>query len=73
MRVRRALAAREEELAASRSLAARQERLASLATLAAGAAHELATPLSTIAVVAKELEREVATLGAPAAAPTTCG
>jgi two-component system sensor histidine kinase RegB len=35
--------------------AARNERLASLATLAAGAAHELATPLSTIAVVAKEL------------------
>ncbi|HEX3906159.1 MAG TPA: ATP-binding protein [Polyangia bacterium] len=68
LRVRRALAAREEELVASRSLAARQERLASLATLAAGAAHELATPLSTIAVVAKDLEREVVALGAPAAA-----
>ena len=68
MRVRRALAAREEELDASRSLAARQERLASLATLAAGAAHELATPLSTIAVVAKDLEREVVAAGAPAAA-----
>jgi len=68
LRVRRALAAREEELVASRSLAARQERLASLATLAAGAAHELATPLSTIAVVAKDLERQVVALGAPAAA-----
>ncbi len=68
LRVRRALAARDEELAASRSLAARQERLASLATLAAGAAHELATPLSTIAVVAKDLEREVVAVGAPAAA-----
>lgn len=67
MRVRRALEVREEELSESRSLAARQERLASLATLAAGAAHELATPLSTIAVVAKDLEREVATVGAPAA------
>jgi two-component system sensor histidine kinase RegB len=66
MRVRRALAAREEELDASRSLAARQERLASLATLAAGAAHELATPLSTIAVVAKDLERAVIAAGAPA-------
>jgi two-component system sensor histidine kinase RegB len=64
-RIRRALAAREAELATSRSLAARQERLASLATLAAGAAHELSTPLSTIAVVAKELERELARLGAP--------
>jgi len=36
---------------------ARKDRLASLVTLAAGAAHELSTPLSTIAVVAKELER----------------
>jgi two-component system, sensor histidine kinase RegB len=55
------------ELEASRSLAARQERLASLATLAAGAAHELATPLSTIAVVARELERQAATTGLDAA------
>jgi two-component system sensor histidine kinase RegB len=68
MRVRRALARREEELAASRSLAARQERLASLATLAAGAAHELATPLSTIAVVAKDLERDIAAAGAEGSA-----
>src|SRR6185437_5563665 len=36
---------------------ARKERLASLVTLAAGAAHELSTPLATIAVVARELER----------------
>jgi two-component system sensor histidine kinase RegB len=68
-RIRRALARREAELAASRSLAARQERLASLATLAAGAAHELSTPLATIAVVAKELERALAaTAAAPAVA-----
>ena len=32
-------------------------RAASLATLAAGAAHELSTPLATIAVAARELER----------------
>jgi two-component system sensor histidine kinase RegB len=56
-RVRGALAARDAELGEARSAAARSEKLASLATLAAGAAHELATPLSTIAVVAKELER----------------
>lgn len=56
-RVRGALAERDAELGAVRSAAARHEKLASLATLAAGAAHELATPLSTIAVVAKELER----------------
>jgi two-component system sensor histidine kinase RegB len=40
--------------------ALRSEKLASLATLAAGAAHELSTPLATIAIVAKELERDVA-------------
>jgi len=58
-RVSRGLAEREAELAHTRSLAQRSEKLASLATLAAGAAHELSTPLSTIAVVAKELEREL--------------
>jgi two-component system, sensor histidine kinase RegB len=58
-RVTRALARREEELDRERLQAARRERLASLATLAAGAAHELSTPLSTIAVVAKELERQL--------------
>jgi two-component system sensor histidine kinase RegB len=56
-RVTRDLAGREAELSRARAAAQRSERLASLATLAAGAAHELATPLSTIAVVAKELER----------------
>lgn len=54
-RVTGALAARERELARTREIAARGERLASLGTLAAGAAHQLATPLSTIAVVAREL------------------
>lgn len=57
-RVRRALAARERDLAATREVAARAERLASLTTLAAGAAHELSTPLGTIAVAATELEIE---------------
>ena len=56
-RLRHSLAQRELELFRARSLASQSEKLASLATLAAGAAHELSTPLSTIAVVAKELER----------------
>jgi two-component system sensor histidine kinase RegB len=68
LRIRRALALREAELAASRRLAARQERLASLATLAAGAAHELSTPLGTIAVVMIELQRRASALGADAEA-----
>jgi two-component system sensor histidine kinase RegB len=37
----------------------RNRQLESLATLAGGAAHELASPLSTIAVVAKELGRSL--------------
>lgn len=56
-RIHVALGERETELTEARSLAARQERLASLATLSAGAAHELSTPLGTVALAAKELER----------------
>jgi two-component system sensor histidine kinase RegB len=58
-RVTRDLARREAELARASARAQRSERLASLATMAAGAAHELSTPLSTIAVVARELQREL--------------
>lgn len=55
-RIRNSLEQRNAELRQARERAMRSERLASLATLAAGAAHELATPLSTIAVVATELQ-----------------
>lgn len=58
-RLARSLRQREHELVAMRERAARSEQLASLTTLAAGAAHELGTPLATIAVAAKELELAV--------------
>ena len=58
-RVTSALGQREVELNQTRQEAAQKERLASLATMAAGAAHELATPLGTIALAAKELERQM--------------
>jgi two-component system sensor histidine kinase RegB len=57
LRARVAFAAQQQQLDAARDRAARSERLASLTTLAAGAAHELSTPLATIAVVTTELER----------------
>lgn len=59
-RVASALQAREYELFELQRSAVRHERLASLSTLAAGAAHELGTPLGTIALVAKELEHALA-------------
>ncbi len=44
-------------LAATQLALAREQRLSSLGALATAAAHELGTPLGTIAVVAHELER----------------
>jgi two-component system sensor histidine kinase RegB len=64
-RVRRALTAVQQALAEARSLSERKDKVASLATLAAGAAHELSTPLSTIAVVVKELQLSAARNNAP--------
>jgi two-component system sensor histidine kinase RegB len=64
--VTEALHQRDEELAALRDLTARQSRLAALTTLAAGVAHELGTPLGTIAVAAKELQRAAEALGSDA-------
>jgi two-component system sensor histidine kinase RegB len=48
-----------EALAATELVLAREQHLSQLDGLAAAAAHELGTPLSTISVVAKELERAI--------------
>ena len=46
-------------LAATELVLAREQHLSQLDGLAAAAAHELGTPLSTITVIAKELERSI--------------
>ncbi|MCL4822400.1 MAG: HAMP domain-containing histidine kinase [Vicinamibacteria bacterium] len=60
-----ALERRDEALAAMRERVSRHQRVAAVTTLATGAAHELGTPLATIAVASKELERAVRELPEP--------
>jgi two-component system, sensor histidine kinase RegB len=49
---------RDKDLALAREQALRNEQIIALGTLAAGAAHELGTPLATMAVVTGELQDE---------------
>lgn len=63
-RVTRALDIRNSQLRAERERQVRNERIEALGTLAAGAAHELASPLSTIAIVAKDVEGRLVREGA---------
>ena len=49
---------RDQDLAKAREQALHNEQIIALGTLAAGAAHELGTPLSTMAVVAGELQND---------------
>lgn len=59
------LTERQRQLREAQHARDRAQRLEALTTLAAGAAHELATPLSTIAVVAREMHRHLDEAGAP--------
>jgi two-component system sensor histidine kinase RegB len=56
-RVAGALRERDAQVRRLEQAASRDEKLIALSALAAGAAHELASPLATIAVAARELER----------------
>jgi len=58
LRLTTAVRRRDAELAAAREAALRGERVVALGNLAAGAAHELGTPLATLAVLAGELLRD---------------
>ncbi|QDT64828.1 ATP-binding protein [Calycomorphotria hydatis] len=57
--LREQLQRHEDRLRAVRDEFARAQKLEALGTLAAGAAHELANPLATIAVVSRELQIRV--------------
>ena len=58
LRMTASIRARDAALAAAREQALRDERVVALGALAAGAAHELGTPLATMAVIAGELGHE---------------
>ncbi len=51
---------RDRLLASARETDLRNERIIALGTLAAGAAHELGTPLSTMAIITHELQHDYA-------------
>jgi two-component system sensor histidine kinase RegB len=57
-RMAHAIRSRDAQIAQQREDALRNERIVALGTLAAGAAHELGTPLSTMAVVLGEMAHE---------------
>lgn len=65
-RLAAAVERRDRALDTLRDRSARSARAQSLATVVAGAAHELSTPLSTMAVAARELERAIEQRGGPA-------
>ena len=60
VRMTRLIRERDAELAEAREQALRDERVMAMGTLAAGAAHELGTPLATMALVVGELGNDKA-------------
>ena len=58
VRMTRLIRLRDAELAAAREQALRDERVMAMGTLAAGAAHELGTPLATMALLAGEMAND---------------
>lgn len=58
VRMNASVRARDAALASAREQALRDERVVALGTLAAGAAHELGTPLTTMAVIVGECIRD---------------
>ena len=61
---------RERQLRSTQAERAASQRLEGLTTLAAGAAHELATPLSTIDVIVRELSRHLEGVDKPESVDT---
>jgi two-component system sensor histidine kinase RegB len=59
-RIAGALRERDAALAEAREQALRSERVIALGTLAAGTAHELGTPLATMAILAQDLATDLA-------------
>jgi two-component system, sensor histidine kinase RegB len=59
VRVSRAVRARDHQLALAREHYLQSERIVALGSQAASAAHLMGTPLSTIAVIARELKRAI--------------
>lgn len=58
VRMTAALRSRDQALAEARETRLRNERIVALGNLAAGAAHELGTPLGTMAIIAGEMARD---------------